>query len=202
VELKDANELLKPGYLPLESGYARLANGGVVVAAMHRVYGCNGAMLQWWFQHKKTLEEFVRWHPTEHVSAEYRDGMLFPTHNHGGQILKGRVQARPPSDLFDAGALAASGASVVSYARFGPADSAAWVGGTAHVGRDTEYGCEVRSRTWLGDFDPPDTAPPRQMMEVMFSEANALWQMKHSIEEFYHLSQFLPDLFERRDRSE
>ena len=120
MELSEANKLLRPGYVELESGYKRLANGGVVVAALHRLYGCNGAMLQWWFAHRKTQEEFVRWHPAEHVSAAYRDGVLFPVHRRAGQILKGRVQTRPPSDLFDVSALATSGASVVNYARGGP----------------------------------------------------------------------------------
>jgi len=48
MELKDADDLLKPGYLPLETGWARLDDGVAVVAALHRLQGISGSMLQWW----------------------------------------------------------------------------------------------------------------------------------------------------------
>lgn len=197
MELHEANDLLAPGYLPLESGHARLPSGMVVVAALNRVHRCSGEMLDWWFKRHKSQEEFVRWHPTEHVSAEYHDGMMFPVHVRAGQTLRGRIQTRPPGNLFDAAALAASGASVVTYGRGGPADGELWMMHTAHVGRDTDYGCEVRSRFWIGDFEPADAAPPPAVVAGLLSDTNACWQMAHCLEEFHYLSQFLPDLYDQ-----
>jgi hypothetical protein len=64
-----------------------------------------------------------------------------------------------------------------------------------HVGRDQDWGCEVRSRFWIGAFDPPNAEVPTAVRNALRSEANAAWQMTHCIEEFYHLSTFLPELF-------
>lgn len=197
MELQDANDLLQPGCLPLETGWLRLGSGGAVVAALHRLRRTNGSMRQWWSGHQKTQEQFVAWHPTEHLSAEYRDGVMFPVHSRAGQILRGRISVRRPDELFDTNALAESGASFVSYARGGPADGSFQVMHTAHVGRDTDYGCEVRSRFWLGYFDPPDATPPPQVVEMMLSAENLQWQMKHCLEEFHYLSEFLPELYAR-----
>jgi hypothetical protein len=201
MELKDANDLLQPGYRPLETGWARLDNGVAVVAALHRLHGISGAMLQWWSAHQKTQDQFVAWHPAEHVSAEYRDGVMFPVHNRDGRILSGRIEARPLTELFDADALRSTTASFLTNGRGGPADGSVLLMRTVHVGRDTEYGCEVRSRFWIGDFDPPEAAPPPRVRDVMLSDANLEWQMKHCIEEFHYLAQFLPDLYARENTS-
>jgi len=196
----DVNDLLKPGYLPLESGYQRLHDGSIVVAALSRVHGCSGAMLQWWFNRAKTPDEFVRWHPLEHVTSEDRDRIFLPVHRRGEEILRGKTQSVHPAEVFDAAALASADVSLVSCARGGPADRDVWTMRMVHVGRDTADGCEVRSRFWMGVFDPPAEAPPREVIETIFSDENAAWQMKHAMEEFYYASQFLPELYAREAR--
>lgn len=46
--LEDADRLLEPGYLPLESGFARLSTGQVHVAVRTQMPGVTGAMFEWW----------------------------------------------------------------------------------------------------------------------------------------------------------
>jgi hypothetical protein len=48
--LEKADDLLKPGYLPLETGYTRLPNGQLQVACLTKMPGCKGRMINWWFR--------------------------------------------------------------------------------------------------------------------------------------------------------
>lgn len=49
MNLEDANELLKPGYLPTETGYMRLENGQIYIAVLTRMPKCAGKIVDWWF---------------------------------------------------------------------------------------------------------------------------------------------------------
>jgi hypothetical protein len=49
MRFEDANDLLRPGYLPFESGYQELQDGKRVVAGLTRMPGCRAKMVDWWF---------------------------------------------------------------------------------------------------------------------------------------------------------
>ena len=49
MRFEDANDLLKSGYLPFESGYRALDDGKWTVAALTRMLGCRAKMVDWWF---------------------------------------------------------------------------------------------------------------------------------------------------------
>ncbi len=49
MEFEEANDLLKPGYLPIESGYRNSSDGKRLVAALTRMPGCRAKMVDWWF---------------------------------------------------------------------------------------------------------------------------------------------------------
>ena len=51
--------MCKPGYLDLESGYSRLPDGLLHVAAWTTMPGCKGAMVEWWFGFLETTEQLV-----------------------------------------------------------------------------------------------------------------------------------------------
>jgi hypothetical protein len=193
--LTEAGKLLEPGYLSLETGYTRLSSGVMLVAAMHRLVGCDAAMLKWWFEQPITSEYFHRWHPKEHGSCEYRAGILYVEHLRPGLVLRGRTESLPAVALFGEDALANSDAVVLNYGRGGPADADFWSMQMVHVARDQDWGCEVRTRFWLGALDPATAQIPPGMRDLMLSERNAAWQMIHCIEEFRYLSTFLPELF-------
>ena len=44
MRLEDANQLLEPGYLPMESGYTRLPNGDMYIAVLTRMPGGLGML--------------------------------------------------------------------------------------------------------------------------------------------------------------
>jgi hypothetical protein len=66
-----------------------------------------------------------------------------------------------------------------------------------HLCRDTSCGCEVRTRLFFGDFDPPPPALLRPVLLRFFDEARARWVMRHQAEEHVYLARFLPELYAR-----
>jgi hypothetical protein len=61
--------------------------------------------------------------------------------------------------------------------------------------RDTDYGCELRSRFWLGDFDPSEVAPDRESRMQLFPDGVGEGFLKHCHEEMTYLAGFLPELY-------
>ena len=47
-EITEADQLLEPGYLPLENGFTRLGNGHIFVAVLTKMPGVSGEMIDWW----------------------------------------------------------------------------------------------------------------------------------------------------------
>ena len=60
--LENANDLLKPGYLSMETGYTRLSNGQMHVACLTKMPGCKGRMVSWWFGWMEHTEHYEWWH--------------------------------------------------------------------------------------------------------------------------------------------
>lgn len=204
MELKDANKLLKPGYLDLETGYTRLSDGQLNVAAWTTMFGCKGRMVEWWFGYLETTEQYKMWHPKDHVWCEWvgdrgSGNFIGGTHNvHeyiGGELQKLRINFRDPGEYLDTKMLTDSGVTAAICARIGPLDTPFWAGHLIHLCRDTDYGCEMRSRFWLGDLDPPELAPDRQARIDMFPDSTGEGLLKHCHEEMSYLAGFLPELY-------
>ena len=72
-----------------------------------------------------------------------------------------------------------------------------------HFIRDTDYGCEMRSRFWLGDIahrDPTVTIPEavvRQKRQENLTPDFARRLHKHCVEEMGYLADILPTLYKR-----
>ncbi|HYC01096.1 MAG TPA: hypothetical protein VEC57_18315 [Candidatus Limnocylindrales bacterium] len=205
MKIQDANRLLEPGYCDMESGYARLADGQLYVACWTLMPHCNGAMVDWWFGYLSTTEQYKWWHPRDHVWCEWigergTGRYIGGTHNvHeyiGGDLARLKVNFRDPGDYLDVARFEAAGISAAVCARVGPLDSAVYAGHLMHVCRDTDYGCEMRSRFWLGDFEPPMTADYRTLQQV-FSDSMGEGLLKHCHEEMTYLAGFLPGLYAR-----
>ncbi len=203
MELKDANQLLNPGYLDLETGYTRLSDGQLHVAAWTTMFGCTGSMVEWWFGYLETTEQYKMWHPKDHVWCEWAGergsgNFIGGTHNvHeyiGGELQKLRINFRDPEEYLDTKMLTDSGVTAAICARIGPLDTPFWAGHLIHLCRDTDYGCEMRSRFWLGDLDPPELAPDRQARIDMFPDSTGEGLLKHCHEEMSYLAGFLPKL--------
>ena len=115
--MENANDLLDPGYLSLETGYTRLPDGKVQVACLTKMPGCKGRMISWWFGWQANSTHYKWWHPKDHVWADWEKG--FHGRNNdpddsnyigdahlvheiiGGEIIKLRIHFKDPSEYLD-----------------------------------------------------------------------------------------------------
>lgn len=206
MELRDANDLLKPGYLALESGHTRLADGQLHVAAWTSMAGCKGHMVEWWFGYLETSEQYRWWHPKDHVWCEWVGergtgryvGGTHRVHEYiGGELQKLKIHFRDPAEYLDASRLRESGVTAAICGRVGPLEAPVWAGHLIHLCRDTDFGCEIRSRFWLGDFEPAEIAPDEAVRNDLFPDRVGEGLMRHCHEEMTYLAGFLPGLHAR-----
>lgn len=206
MRLDQANALLEPGHLSFESGVRRLDDGQLHVASRTTMPGCSGAMIDFWFGFLRTTEHYQWWHPVDHVWCEwvgergtgrYVGGTHHVHERIGGELAKLKIHFRDPAAYLDVSRFAAAGVSTAVCARVGPLDAPLWAGHLIHLVRDTGYGCEMRSRFWLGDVDPPELAPPAEVRAALFSDRLGAGLHTHCNEEMGYLAQFLPRLYAR-----
>jgi hypothetical protein len=204
MERSEADLLLRPGYLGLETGYLRLPSGELHVAAWTTMFGCTGRMVEWWFGFLETTEQYKWWHPRDHVWCEWvgeRDTGHFIGGTHhvheyiGGELQKLKIHFRDPAEYLDVTRFGEAGVTAAVCARVGLLDSPIWAGHLVHLCRDTDYGCEMRSRFWLGDFDPPELAPDAAARTNAFPDTTGEGLVKHCHEEMSYLAGFLPGLY-------
>jgi hypothetical protein len=209
MRLNQANQLLEPGYLAFESGYMRLEDGSLHVASRTTMVACKGRMIDFWFGFLRTTEHYKWWHPKDHVWCDwvgergmghYVDGTHHVHEYIAGELMKLKIHFRPPSDYLDTSRFAEAGVGTAVCARVGPLDAPVWAGHLIHLIRDTDYGCEMRSRFWLGDFDPQELAPTPEARSQLFPDRVGAGLHNHCNEEMAHLAQFLPDLYARETR--
>ena len=165
--------------------------------------GCRGGMVVWWFGFLRTPSQYKRWHPEAHVECECvgerGTGRLVGGTHHaheyiGGELQKLKIHFRDPAAYLDVSRFKAAGTTAAICARVGLLDAPVWAGHLIHLCRDTAYGCEVRSRFWLGDFDPAGTAPDRESRMRLFPDRVGEGLLKHCHEEMTYLAGFLPEL--------
>jgi hypothetical protein len=220
MRLSEAGALLDPTPMPLELGYERLPDGVLHLAIRTDLHGCTGEMFEWWFRFRPDTQQYIWWHPVDHVFsdwAEVQDG----THVGSVHIVEEKftglpaeklsIQFRDPTEFFDAdayaiarksGAVTAAVCGRVGLGHSPQRDPSGAVLGSRllHIGRDTPWGCALRSHFYLGQDLPALGQTPDQVAEAFTDEfGRALLQ--HCYNEFTYLSRFLPSLFigENRD---
>lgn len=205
----EADRLLDDGYLDLESGFRRLDDGTLHVASRTAMPGCKGRMIDFWFGFLRTTEHYKWWHPKDHVWCEWvgerGTGRYVGGEHHvheyiGGELAKLRIRFRPPSDVLDVSRFAEAGIGTAVCARVGLLDAPVWTGHLVHLVRDTDWGCEMRSRFWLGDFDPADLVPDAAARTAMMPDTLGAALHRHCNEEMGYLAGFLPALYARETR--
>jgi hypothetical protein len=186
---EEANQLLEPGYTPLETGYHLLTNGQMHVALLTRMPGCKGKMVDWWFGYLDRSETYQMWEPKSHISLEWDDHWqpgyyIGASHivegEFGGLIKKIRIHFHDPSEFLDTSKFEGANVGAAICANAYDLEKVPY-GRIIHFVRDTDFGCEMRSRFWL--------------FHATGMEAMRLIQ--HCMEEMGHLADFLPDLYKR-----
>lgn len=189
----ETSQLIEPGYLPLETGYYRLSNGQMHVAILTLMNRCKGEMIDWWFGHLADTDTLRMWHPHSHVSLEWDENYRPGNYIGASQIVEGefdgrttgfRVHYHDLAEFLDISKLADANVSTAVCANVYDFEKVPR-GRFIHLVRDTESGCEVRSRFWL----------------FRATEADAMTLMKHGLKLMHRLAAFLPDLYARENAS-
>ncbi len=206
MKLSEADRLLEPGHLPLETGVSRLDDGQLLVSVLTPIRGAKGRMVDWWFGYLENTEQYKWWHPKDHVWCEWQGergtgryvGGTHHVHEYiGGELHKLKSACREPSQVLDVRRFEECGVSSVQYARVGPLEQDGWIGHLIHLCRDTDYGTEMRSRFWLGDVEPvPEPLPP-ETVAALTPESLGRGLLRHCSEEMTYLGGFLPELYRR-----
>lgn len=218
--ISDANQLLDSGYLPLENGYTRLENGQVFVATLTKMPRVTGAMIDWWFGwHYMENERYKLWHPRAHVSlraekmigddpqvsdrGKYIGNPNYITEYVGAGMIDIVIAFSDASEILDTSRCEEANVTtaicgVVSYQNL-PLSFGALI----HLIRETDDGCEMRSRFWLGKVEiqgVPGGGILNKIASSSFVATHAVPldlgrdMVVHCGMEMNHLASFLPEL--------
>lgn len=217
----EANQLLEPGYLDLENGFTRLANGQVFVAALTKMPRVTSEMIDWWFGwHYMESERYKLWHPRAHLAnaakrmigddpglsdrQKYLHNPNYVSEYVGNALLNIEITFSEPAELLDASRFGSAGVGTavcgVVAARNTPVEIARMI----HLIRETDDGCEMRSRFWMGDLalkGAPAAALLGRIAGSRFVARRAVSieqgrdLLVHCAAEMNHLAGFLPDLY-------
>jgi hypothetical protein len=223
----EAAQLLEPGYLPLETGWARLADGRIHVATLTRFPGASGAMIDWWFGwHGQETERYKLWHPQAHLYSQmrpprsaapdlsdrerYLGNTSYVDEYVGPEIQRLAISFREPNRFgLDESAFERAGVQTAVCARVGFTDRPVDAGYLIHLIRETADGCEMRSRFWLGEAHMrglPEGNPldrllgTRAMRSLLLPKRLGRDLLIHCAEEMNHLASFLPELYAQESR--
>lgn len=210
-----APRLVEPGYWPVETGYARPADGSIRVFCLTQMPGVTPMMWDWWFGwHGCEAQRYRLWHPKAHIDARWADGRAdesyigrtsLITEYLGPRIAKGAIGfVRPAAMGLDEARLAAQG-EVAICARVGIPGTALKGGWLLHHLRPVEGGSEMRSRMWMGGENTAIGDDPgvlaRGVARAIRPVAGRLLPspadlLVHNAQEMAHLAGFLPALFD------
>ena len=219
--LDDAGELLKPDYLALENGYARLDNNQLFVAVRTEMPGSTGAMFEWWMGwHYMEDQRYKLWHPRAHVAngtSEMRgddptlsDREKYLTTHHvteyiGNHLNSITITFLDPKNIFGEQADLSSGrTTALVCGRVDLQRAPVTLGWIIHQIREREDGTEMRSRFWLGrpEISGSRRGNPRNwLLRSRWFQRLALPHnlghdmLEHCAMEMNHLARLLPELY-------
>ena len=209
MRFEEVADLLKPGYLPFESGVVEVGDGFKTIAALTRMPNCRAEMVHWWFGWLGGTEQYKLWHPVDHVFSDWEGrengnyiGGSHLVHEYlggrDGEVHKLRINFRSPGDfLGDPGFDNFDGVAVA--ARIGLLEPAVDTGRMVHFVRNTEFGCEMRSRFFLGDIAAREGGPqiddPAALRDAKLTMDFCQRLHRHAIEEMGYLADLLPSLY-------
>jgi transposase-like protein len=102
-----------------------------------------------------------------------------------GKLLNYKVVSEDPSQIFEIPALIKAGITMVFYAKSYLPDGKP-EGRIIHLARDTNYGCEMRSRFWL--YNAPEESAQIRLEHYISEHGYLADSLKKFIEEYLKLS--------------
>lgn len=210
------NDMMKPGYLPIETGYTVLPDGSGFAATLVKMPGVTPEMLDWWFNwHPLEGLRYAMWCPVAHTDINVNDPSVHL--DSSGVPLKERNYGKVhyPVEGFNV-----AQADTVRIEFFSPEDfgldmtlfnepyiSRAYCANCVinamnvpfnvffHAIRKVDGGVEFRSRYWIWK-----TRKKGRMQDVRFPKIHKMVDLArnnclHSLTEYNNLASFLPQLY-------
>ena len=215
-KIQNRNDLMKPGYLDVETGYTVMPDGSGFAATLVKMPGVTPEMLDWWFNwHPLEGLRYAIWCPIAHIGISVKkperhmdsSGIALKERNYGSKHY--------PVEGFNV-----QGAETVRIEFFSPADFGLDMGmfkepGISrsycanviintwnlpfnvffHAIREVKGGIEYRSRYWVG-YTMKSGRPVRPLLPLPFKMMDlARNNCLHSLTEYKNLASFLPQLY-------
>ncbi|MDI6024638.1 hypothetical protein QBK99_00155 [Corticibacterium sp. UT-5YL-CI-8] len=211
MRLENANDLFQPGYLKIESGVVDHDDGFKTVCALTRMPRCRAKMVAWWFGWLGGTDQYKIWHPRDHLFSDWENrqpgsyiGASHLVHEYlggnDGPVYKLRINFRDPEEFFEPTRYRDFD-GVAVCARIGSLEEPLNLGRMTHFVRNTDYGCEMRSRFFLGHIEsrkPAGTLSAEiiaTLRQDVVTDELARRLHKHATEEMGYLAEFLPVLY-------
>jgi hypothetical protein len=181
-------EVLSPGYGPIETGYA-LTPGGIFANTLTRFSHCKGEAVNWYFASwMDRIDRNKIWSP-DHTTFE-TDKKNGPDSVAGAtwtisEYIQGKltpivIHFYDPAEIMDTSRFPDTNITCALAADLGDGKGASF-GAFLHMIRDTYFGCEMRNRFFLRSGS--------------VEEAEGL--VRHNCHEMGNLAEFLPGLYAR-----
>jgi phloretin hydrolase len=216
--IQDRNDLMKPGYLDVETGYTVMPDGSGFSATLVKMPGVTPEMLDWWFNwHPLEGLRYALWCPVAHTDISVKNPAQHLDSSGVAQRERNYGSTHYPVEGFDIDEAQALGIEFFSPRDFGlnmemfkePVISRAYcanvtlilmnlpVNSFFHAIRKVEGGIEYRSRYWTGQRmkteGPIRVELPIPMMDLVRNLC------LHSLIEYNNLASFLPQLYTEMD---
>ncbi|RJP34041.1 MAG: hydrolase [Actinobacteria bacterium] len=218
--IQNRNDLMKPGYLEVETGYTVMPDGSGFAATLVKMPGVTPEMLDWWFNwHPLEGLRYAIWCPVAHTDisvenpARHLDssGVPLEERNYGSTHY--------PVEGFNTASSQKVWIEFFSPQDFGldmamfkePEISRAYCANVIldlmktpfnaffHSVREVEDGVEYRSRYWLG-YTMNNGVPRRVKRPLPYKMSDlARNNCLHSLIEYNNLASFLPQIYEEMD---
>ncbi|MCH7789874.1 MAG: hypothetical protein IH940_10595 [Acidobacteria bacterium] len=220
-EVEEADQLLEPGYLPMETGFTRLESGQVFVAVLTKMPGVTAEMIDWWFGwHYMEDQRYKLWHPRAHLSQEadrmigddpdksdrekYLHNPNFVTEYVGAEALDLVISLTEPSEFLDVDRFEEARVGTAICGTVGYRDKGVNFALLIHQIRETGDGSEMRSRFWMGNFEIRRLRKDGLVNKIVGTKFVAKHAIPlelgrdmfvHCAMEMNHLAGFLPELY-------
>lgn len=213
--IHDRNDILKPGYLPVENGYCIMPDGTGCVATKVEMPGVTPEMIEWWFVwHSLKDLRYKIWCPTEHYAIHVLDkdmehrmnqNLTFKQRNWGTTDVVTEDVGAGPQDMhlsffspvdygYDPESI--PNVDVLISANVKDATTGQGLVSFSHCIRRIEGGVEYRSHYWMGyNVDENRKADKMPLPPNGFPIEAAKAAAYHSLTEYSNLASILPGLY-------
>jgi len=216
-----ADQLMEPGYLPLENGTTKLADGQTFVAVLTHMPGVTGEMFEWWMGwHYMEAQRYKLWHPKAHVDNGTREMLgdhpgisnkeKYMTTHYVSEYIGNRLDeititfVDPEAVFTNTTDLGANDVSALVCGSVGLQRAPITIGRLIHQIRQVDGGAEMRSRFWLGKPEFSN-AKGNSLRNKLIGSKLVTGRvvppdvgrdlLVHCGMEMNHLASFLPDLY-------